>query len=86
MQHVRNLTTALVTSKAVFQGEYPLTAQFRSGPRNPVKSYDQWKAKQFLPEGFPVDLQTNVLRFAPSNYEYTNQFAQEFPSMLIMST
>ena len=73
-------------AKSVFAGEFPLTAEFRSGPRNDKKSYQIWKDAQMLPEGYPVDLQTNVLRFSSNNFEYANRFAGENPNMLILST
>jgi len=73
-------------SKAVFQGLFPLTAQFRSGPRNPKPSYDLWLESQPFPGGNSVDLQTNVLRFAPENYLFANKYAKEHPETLILST
>ena len=73
-------------TKSVFNGEFPLTAQFRSGPRGDQKSYEHWKDRQILPEGHPVDFQTQILRFSPNNYEYVNRFAEENPQMLILST
>lgn len=73
-------------AKSAFSGEFPLTAQFRSGPRSDQKSYQHWEDRQILPEGYPVDLQTNVLRFSPNNYEYANRFAAENPKMIILST
>jgi len=63
-----------------------LQAQFRAGPRSDQKSYQHWKDRQILPEGYPVDLQTNILRFSPNNYDYANLFAAENPKMLILST
>lgn len=70
-------------SKAVFNNTFPLTAEFRSGPRNIKDSYQIWKESQpFL----PIDLQTNVLRLAPENYAYANKFAAENPNLLMLST
>ena len=39
-----------------------------------------------MPEGYPVDLQTNVLRFEPRNYQYANRFAAEHPETMVLST
>lgn len=50
--------------KSVFANEFPLTAKFRSGPRNTVSSYEKWKNLQFDMDGHTDDLQSNVLRFA----------------------
>lgn len=73
-------------AKSAFSGEFPLTAQFRSGPRRVQRSYEFWENRQIKPEGYSVDLQTNILRFAPENFEYANRFAAENPNMLILST
>lgn len=68
------------------RNEHPLTAEFRSGPRNGKGSYEKWQKQQVMPYGHPVDLQTNVLRFAPENYGYANRFAEEHPETIVLST
>ena len=58
----------LSQQKAVYKGEFPLTAEFRSGPRGYKKSYEDWVDQQLMPHGQAVDLQTNILRFEPENW------------------
>jgi len=70
----------------VLNPEYPLTAEFRSGPRGIKRSYDDWLDQQMMPEGYPVDLQSNVLRFEPKNFEFANRFAREHPETMVLST
>ena len=78
---------ALMTEqKAVYKGEFPLTAEFRSGPRGYKKSYEDWVEQQLMPHGQAVDLQTNVLRFEPKNWKYANRFAAEHPETMVLST
>jgi len=72
--------------KSVFANKYPLTSQFRSGPRNEKSSYEIWESYQFKMDEYRVDLQTNTLRFSEKNYEYANRFAAENPEMILMST
>jgi len=79
----RSLTSP---GKAVYQGKFPLTAEFRSGPRGYKKSYEDWVEHQLMPHGHAVDLQTNVLRFEPENWEYANRFAAEHPETMVLST
>ena len=78
---------ALMTEqKAVYKGEFPLTAEFRSGPRGYKKSYEDWVDQQLMPHGQAVDLQTNILRFEPENWKYANRFAAEHPETMVLST
>ena len=86
--HLRRNTPRVLSShtKAVYQGKFPLTAEFRSGPRGYKKSYEDWVEKQLMPHGHAVDLQTNVLRFEPENWKYANRFAEEHPETMILST
>ena len=72
--------------KAVYKGEFPLTAEFRSGPRGYKKSYEDWVDQQLMPLGQAVDIQTNILRFEPENWEYANRFAAEHPETMVLST
>ena len=73
--------------KGIYAGEFPLTAQFRSGPRNQVSTYEKWSSLQFkMDDKYTVDLQSSVLRFAPENYEFVNRYAKEHPNTLILST
>ena len=76
----------LSQQKAVYKGEFPLTAEFRSGPRGYKKSYEDWVDQQLMPHGQAVDLQTNVLRFEPENWKYANRFAAEHPETMVLST
>lgn len=50
------------------------------------RSYDDWLDQQMMPEGYPVDLQSNVLRFEPKNFEFANRFAREHPETMVLST
>ena len=76
----------LSQQKAVYKGEFPLTAEFRSGPRGYKKSYEDWVDQQLMPHGQAVDLQTNILRFEPENWKYANRFAAEHPETMVLST
>ena len=66
--------------------EFPLTAEFRSGPRNLKRNYNDWVEQQMMPGGHAVDVQTNVLRLEPRNYEFANRFAKLHPETTVLST
>eukprot|EP00566_Odontella_aurita_P008825 CAMPEP_0113542474 /NCGR_PEP_ID=MMETSP0015_2-20120614/9630_1 /TAXON_ID=2838 /ORGANISM="Odontella" /LENGTH=814 /DNA_ID=CAMNT_0000442541 /DNA_START=167 /DNA_END=2610 /DNA_ORIENTATION=- /assembly_acc=CAM_ASM_000160 len=70
---------------SALEGLYPLTAQFRSGPRNPKDTYADWADQQPTFYGHPVDVQSNVLRFAPDNYPFANKYAEDHPDTIVMS-
>jgi len=76
----------MVTRKTAFQNEYPLAAEFRSGPRNQKKNYEDWVDQQLMPGGNALDIQTNMLRLEPGNWGYANRFAAEHPETTILST
>ena len=76
----------MVTRKTAFQNEYPLAAEFRSGPRNQKKNYEDWVDQQLMPGGNALDIQTNMLRLEPGNWGYANRFAKENPGTTILST
>eukprot|EP00957_Ditylum_brightwellii_P117777 8985070-Ditylum_brightwellii.AAC.1 len=81
----RNLTTAALTP-AIFQGEFPLTAKFRGGPRNEAKSCEYWEKITPRPHGHVPDLQTNVIRFSESNWICINQYVEKNPGLTYVST
>ena len=76
----------MVTRKTAFQNEYPLAAEFRSGPRNQKRNYRDWVDQQLMPGGNALDIQTNMLRLEPGNWGYANRFAKENPGTTILST